>query len=99
MAFIQNIEAYTAAVTGRYGGISEKGALSGDSSQRNFVGRQMQWVKDNGLELGDPAAQENFDKFMELVNSKVSDKNGFALGDGGLFWIGNEKEIDRKSVV
>lgn len=93
MAFIQNIEAYTAAVTGRYGGISEKGALSGDSSQRNFVGRQMQWVKDNGLELGDPAAQENFDKFMELVNSKVSDKNGFALGDGGLFWIGNEKEI------
>lgn len=81
MALIQNINGYINAVNGLYGGFESKGAVNRDSEQRNFIGAEMQWMKDNKIELTDPEAQKNFDNMMAVMTGLTDGDENFKFGN------------------
>lgn len=53
-----------------------------DSEARNVIGSELQWISDNGLDLG--SSQENFEKFMTAVNTQAKgSKDTVQLGQAG----------------
>lgn len=100
---IDSLSKYNETVATRYGasafGVKDdrsRAATTGDSDQRNYIAETMQWMNDNHIDMGE--STKNFESFMSLVSSKASSNEDFKFGEGGLFWVGNEKQIGKEEL-